>query len=236
MHGGHSSVFALGSEPGTRDGWSVGLHRTPNTPTAGSASCGCATAPWASRRPPISISIHDGRKLGHILDPRTGWPAEDLALAAATAPTAAEADALATAFFVLGAEAARALCDAHAHLGAILLPVGEDRPPVIMGRAATRSALDCELCVAKVGKNRRGSAAPMAVGSSLDRADQAVREGRLWRAKEILQGGMRSAGYDVVFFERLGVLLLRMGDLLEAGKFLFLSGRREPDCAQSFTT
>ena len=50
---------------------------------------------------------HQGRKLGHILDPRSGWPAEGMASATVLAPTAAEADALATAFFILGVEKAR---------------------------------------------------------------------------------------------------------------------------------
>src|SRR5438045_2648484 len=45
---------------------------------------------------------YNGRKLGHLLDPRTGRPAEGIALATAFAPSAAEADALATAFYVLG--------------------------------------------------------------------------------------------------------------------------------------
>ena len=49
---------------------------------------------------------HDGRKLGHILDPRTGWPAEGMASAMVVAPTAAVADALATAFFILGVDGA----------------------------------------------------------------------------------------------------------------------------------
>ena len=45
-----------------------------------------------------------------------------------TAPTAAEADALATAFFILGVEATRAYCAAHPEIGALLLPDGSARP------------------------------------------------------------------------------------------------------------
>jgi thiamine biosynthesis lipoprotein len=56
-----------------------------------------------------------------VLDPRSGRPAEAIALAAALAPTAAEADALATAFFVLGIEATRRYCDEYPQIGAILL-------------------------------------------------------------------------------------------------------------------
>ena len=44
-----------------------------------------------------------------------------------------------------------------------------------------------------------------------------------------MQGAMRGAAYDVQLFELLGTVLLRMGDLAEAGKFLFLSGVRRPE-------
>src|SRR5262249_21180556 len=75
----------------------------------------------------------EGRKLGHILDPRTGWPAEKLASASALAPTAAEADALATAFFILGIEKAHNYCQTHPGIGAILLPLHSDSHPVSIG-------------------------------------------------------------------------------------------------------
>jgi thiamine biosynthesis lipoprotein len=76
---------------------------------------------------------YNGKKLGHILDPRTGWPAEGLASATAVARTAAEADALATAFFILGVEGARTYCDAHHGIGALLLPEGEEAAPIVLG-------------------------------------------------------------------------------------------------------
>src|SRR5262249_41369548 len=74
---------------------------------------------------------HAGRKLGHLLDPRTGWPAEGMASASALAPTAAEADALATAFFILGVDATRDYCKGRPEVGAILLPEGGERPQLI---------------------------------------------------------------------------------------------------------
>lgn len=43
-----------------------------------------------------------GRRIGHLLDPRTGRPAPDFGSATATAPSAFVADVLSTAFFVLG--------------------------------------------------------------------------------------------------------------------------------------
>jgi thiamine biosynthesis lipoprotein len=45
-----------------------------------------------------------GRRIGHLLDPRTGGPAEDFGSVTVVAPSALVADILSTAFFVLGPE------------------------------------------------------------------------------------------------------------------------------------
>jgi hypothetical protein len=52
--------------------------------------------------------------------------------------------------------------------------------------------------------------------------------GELWRAKQRVEGRIRSSGcYDPDLYEQYGVILMRMGDLVLAGKYLFLSGCRE---------
>jgi thiamine biosynthesis lipoprotein len=132
LHGGHSSVYAMGRGPGQGKGWAVGIRH-----------------PWHGERRLAVVWLRDqalgtsaatlqhleynGRKLGHILDPRTGWPADEIALASVRASTAAEADALSTAFFILGVEKARAYCESHPGIGAIILPQGEAARPVILG-------------------------------------------------------------------------------------------------------
>jgi hypothetical protein len=63
---------------------------------------------------------------------------------------------------------------------------------------------------------------------AIENAKREVSKGNLWRAREILQGSIPNAGYDCELFENLGIVLLKMGDLPEAGRFLFLSGRRMP--------
>ena len=63
----------------------------------------------------------------------------------------------------------------------------------------------------------------------LDKAQSELDHGNLWRAKQILQGAIRSESYDVQLYELMGIVLLRMGDLLEAGRFLFLSGVRRDE-------
>jgi thiamine biosynthesis lipoprotein len=131
LHGGSSSIFAIGG-PAAGHGWAVGVRH-----------------PWTRARLAIlhirdravgtSAATHqhfdyNGRKLGHILDPRTGWPAEGIASATAIASTAADADALATAFFIRGMEFTRAYCAAHPDTSAVLLADGADRP-IIFGLA-----------------------------------------------------------------------------------------------------
>ena len=74
-------------------------------------------------------------RLGHVLDPRTGWPARGVSRVTVVAPDAADADALATAFFVGGpALAARYLAD-HDDVLAVFALDGSPRPR-IMGRAS----------------------------------------------------------------------------------------------------
>jgi thiamine biosynthesis lipoprotein len=123
LHAGGSSVLAIGSQPGT-SGWPVGIRH-----------------PWDESRRLGVVHLRDRaigtsaatfqhfeynkRKLGHLLDPRTGRPAEGIASASAVAGSAAEADALATAFFVLGLEKARLFCQTHSGVGAVLLPEGD---------------------------------------------------------------------------------------------------------------
>jgi FAD:protein FMN transferase len=68
----------------------------------------------------------DGRRFGHVLDPRTGWPAEGALSVSVVADEAATADALATAFFVGGAELARTYCAEHRETLALVTP---DGPP-----------------------------------------------------------------------------------------------------------
>ncbi len=61
------------------------------------------------------------------------------------------------------------------------------------------------------------------------RVDEVVQRGEVWRAKEILRGNIASGSYDSQLYERYGILLMEMGELVEAGKYLFLSGRRRPE-------
>ena len=69
----------------------------------------------------------------------------------------------------------------------------------------------------------------MAKQNLYQRVDEAIERGETWRAKEMLRGNVGSGSYDSQLYERYGKLLLDLGELVEAGKYLFLSGRRHPE-------
>jgi FAD:protein FMN transferase len=140
LHGGHSSVYAIGDAPGD-DGWRVGI-RHPWRPGERLAIVRLCDRALATSAATFQHLEHEGRKLGHILDPRTGWPAEEIASASVVAPSAAEADGLATAFFILGVEPARDYCACHPEVGAVLLPAGEPAAPVVLGLTTDQVAVN----------------------------------------------------------------------------------------------
>lgn len=123
LHGGKSSVLGIGSPPGHARGWSVGIEH-PWNPHTQLATIYLQDQAMATSAATFKHLVHEGRKLGHILDPRTGWPAEVTASATAIAGSAAVADALATAFYILGTEETLKYCQAHTVVEAMMLPDG----------------------------------------------------------------------------------------------------------------
>ncbi|MCS7047285.1 MAG: FAD:protein FMN transferase, partial [Gemmataceae bacterium] len=83
LHGGHSSVFALGDQPGMQTGWSVGV-LDPEEPAQRLGQLRLRNRGLGISAATYQHLIHEGRRLGHVLDPRTGWPAEGMRLAAVT--------------------------------------------------------------------------------------------------------------------------------------------------------
>jgi thiamine biosynthesis lipoprotein len=126
VHGGSSSVRAIGARGAwlpDRRGWPVGV-RDPLRPGRRLATVHLAEAALGTSGSGTQFFIERGRRLGHILDPRTGVPAEGVLSATVVAPTAAEADALATALYVLGAAGLDRVAPAGGPVGAILVVPG----------------------------------------------------------------------------------------------------------------
>lgn len=94
------NMAALGSPPG-RESWVIGV-RDPRDRHAYFARLDLRDACIATSGNYERFVSEGGKRYGHILDPRTGWPAQGLLSVTVLAPSATEADAWATALIVLG--------------------------------------------------------------------------------------------------------------------------------------
>jgi len=112
FHGGQSSVIAGGSCGGSSDGWRVGL-RHPLRPDTRLAEFKLRERALATSGSGAQFFHYRGRRYGHVIDPRTGYPASGVYSATVTAPSAALADALSTACYVMGPDESRTYCQAH---------------------------------------------------------------------------------------------------------------------------
>lgn len=70
--------------------------------------------------------VVDGERRAHILDPRTGIPVRDFGSLTVWAPDATTADALSTALYVLGPEAALTWAARHSEVEVVVLSTDED--------------------------------------------------------------------------------------------------------------
>ena len=97
LHGGTSSIHAIGRAPGG-DEWKIAW-----------APPGGAARVFGLSGSALSVSAahgrsfqRDGRDYGHVIDPSTGWPSDAADAAVVTGPGSMECDALSTALLVLG--------------------------------------------------------------------------------------------------------------------------------------
>ena len=134
IQGGHSSIVARGGHNGL-PGWPVGI-RNPLLPQRRLGTILLRDQTLATSGTAVQHFRFDGKRYGHIIDPRSGWPTDKMLSVTVLAPTAAEADALSTAFFVGGVELAERYCSNHPSVSALLIPpptVGQRLEPVNIG-------------------------------------------------------------------------------------------------------
>jgi FAD:protein FMN transferase len=160
LHAGHSSVLARGLSTGTvpqlvdakpaeiatggQGGWTIGL-RNPLLAHQRYARLRLTNGGLSTSGNGVQYFTVNGTRYGHLLDPRTGWPANELLAVSVVAGTAARAEALSTAFFVLGVEKACGYCHNDRSAGAILVPPprgGRLLAPVVVG--LSRDAVEFE--------------------------------------------------------------------------------------------
>jgi thiamine biosynthesis lipoprotein len=134
LHGGQSSVLARGRQKTTlapTKGWTIGV-KHPVWPKRRLAEIDLQNKALGTSGAENQYFYHQGKRYGHILDPRTGWPASGVLTASVIAADAATADALSTAFYVMGVDAARDYCERHEDVSAVMVTPGERSGAVVL--------------------------------------------------------------------------------------------------------
>jgi len=147
IHGGQSSLFALGSPPGRFGGrWEIAV-RNPLRPETPLGVLRLRNRGLGTSGSAFQQFVVNGRAYGHILDPRTGEPAASgPASVTVLAPTAADADALSTALYLLGPEAARDHVERNPEVSVVMVHEGPaDQSPRVSTFGLSREdfLIDC---------------------------------------------------------------------------------------------
>jgi len=123
LDGGASTYLATGIPPGQL-GWTVRIHPPYNKDEL-LAEVVLGKGAFSTSTNAGTEFVVEGRSYGHILDPRTGWPAQGKRVAMSLTKSAAEADALSTAFYVMDIESIRRYCEDHSDVRAMIVPKDE---------------------------------------------------------------------------------------------------------------
>lgn len=123
IHGGQSSVIARGRNLTINDdgaGWNVGLSH-PLTPATRLAEIRLENLALGTSGTGRQGFFHQGKRYGHIIDPRTGYPTDHILSTTVICKSATRADALATGFFVMSLDQIQNICDHDLSIMAIVV-------------------------------------------------------------------------------------------------------------------
>jgi FAD:protein FMN transferase len=120
IHGGLSSIIARGSRHNLSSEWVVALKH-----------------PWRTEELLETFPLRDqalgtsgsgkqffhfgGKRYSHLIDPRTGWPAQQMMSVTIVCPSCGIADALATGLFIMGVDGAIQYCERNPDVAALLI-------------------------------------------------------------------------------------------------------------------
>ena len=137
LHAGQSSVLARGAcqaidrgGPLTA-GWKIGLSH-PTNPDCRLAEINLVNTALATSGTQRQGFFYQGRRFGHIIDPRTGYPTDHVLSSTVICASAARADALATAFFVMSLNEIQTFCDNHRDVQAVIVMPGRKQANVTL--------------------------------------------------------------------------------------------------------
>jgi thiamine biosynthesis lipoprotein len=128
LSAGASSVVAIG---GGRDGWPIDLR--PRRARAAVARVRLRDGAAGSSGAGEQFFEIDGTRYGHVLDPRTGWPASGVLGVSVITQDATDADALSTALLIEGASLAEPYCAAHPHTLVVLVTESDPEQVRVFG-------------------------------------------------------------------------------------------------------
>ncbi len=128
LSAGSSSVVAVG---GGEEGWPIDLR--PRRARAAAARVQLRDGAVGSSGAGEQFFEIDGQRYGHVLDPRTGWPASGVLGVSVVTHDATVADALSTALLVDGASLAQPYCAAHPDTLVVLVTESEPERPIVYG-------------------------------------------------------------------------------------------------------
>ena len=112
FHGGKSSILCSGNQTaiGDEKGWRIAV-RHPEQSERILGRLTLFDQALGTSGPANQFFYFRGKRFGHIIDPRTGWPAEGMLSVTVLHPSAGWADALATGLYVAGIEHAIQYCE-----------------------------------------------------------------------------------------------------------------------------
>jgi thiamine biosynthesis lipoprotein len=113
------NMMAMGSAPG-HDGWVVGV-RNPASKDAHLLRVRLRDEAISTSGNYEQFIDEDGKRYSHIMDPRTGWPAQGVSSVTVVAKSALTCDAWDTGLFVLGSEKARQLAKSRDDIAIIVI-------------------------------------------------------------------------------------------------------------------
>jgi thiamine biosynthesis lipoprotein len=142
LHGGTSTVYGLGAPP-EAEAWTIAIRRPFATDPEDHLTHSSLRDTALSVSAPHGKAFEaDGRRYGHVLDPRTGRPAESALLAAVVTESAIDSDALSTALLTLGTDGLPLLAALYPDAHAFVVPTpGRGEPKKEEGAAIAKKAL-----------------------------------------------------------------------------------------------
>jgi thiamine biosynthesis lipoprotein len=112
-------IYAMGT-PEDEEGWRIGIQHPCDPRKLAAAFRVRDQAVATSGNYENAVSVN-GERIGHLFDPHSGRPANPILSATVVAPSAMEADALATASFLMAEKDSRSFVNSHPRTAALLI-------------------------------------------------------------------------------------------------------------------